>query len=219
MLMNFTSIKRISASALLAGLVVFFVSSPAHAHCDTMDGPVIAAARQALKTGNINLALVWVQPGDESAIREEFNRAREAHQAGGESQEAAERRFFEALVRIHRAGEGAPYTGIKPAGTAIDTGVRAADSALETGSVDQVRQLLTDEVQSGLERLFHSVMDLRSYDPNDVSAGRAYVKAYVDYTHFVEGIHQAATASGHHEHGAADEHAQTSEYGVGHVDH
>lgn len=212
--MKFTTFPRIVAGLLVAGGLIVTLPSSARAHCDTMDGPVIAAARQALDTGNINLALVWVQPGDEAAIRDEFIRARAARQAGGTSQEAAERRFFEAFVRIHRAGEGAPYTGIKPAGTPIDSGVRAADRSLETNSVDQTHQLLTHAVQSGLQRNFDTALKLRDYAPDDVAAGRDYVKAYVTYTHFVEAIHRAATGSAH-QHEAANEHGEDSGHGAG----
>jgi len=178
-----------------ATALITVVPGKASAHCDTMDGPVISAARQALDTGNINLALVWVQPSDEAAIQSAFDQARAGRTAGGAEREKAERRFFEAFVRIHRAGEGAPYTGIKPAGAAIDPGVRAADRSLEAGSVSEVQQLLTDAVQSGLQRKFQTALKLRDYGANDVGAGRDYVKAYVTYTHFVEGIHQAVTAS------------------------
>jgi hypothetical protein len=40
-------------SLVAAGLLLFSVS-PAFAHCDGLDGPVVAAARVALQTGNIN---------------------------------------------------------------------------------------------------------------------------------------------------------------------
>lgn len=169
-------------------------------------GPVAAAAQRALETGNINLALVWVQPGDEAALQNAFESARAAQQAGDAEQEAAERRFLEAFVRIHRAGEGAPYKSIKPAGTPIDPGVRAADRSLETGSVSEVEQLLTSAVQSGLQRNFQTALKLRDYAPDDVAAGRDYVKAYVTYTHFVEGLHQAVTRSAH-QHEQGGEHA------------
>src|SRR5512135_1399244 len=94
--------------------VLLVAPSRASAHCDTMSGPVVSAARQALETGNVNLVLVWVQPKDDGAIREEFEKARAGRQAGEQARAAAETRFLEALVNIHRAGEGAPYTGIKP---------------------------------------------------------------------------------------------------------
>ena len=43
--------------------VSFFsaVMSSALAHCDTLAGPVVGAARKALDSGNVNLILVWVQ--------------------------------------------------------------------------------------------------------------------------------------------------------------
>ena len=226
--MYFNTQTKLLAAVFSVALIAIALPNTAKAHCDTMDGPVIVAARQALDTGNINLALVWVQPGDEAAIRTAFEQARAARRNGGAEQDAAERQFFEAFVRIHRAGEGAAYTGIKPAGTPIDPGVRAADRSLETGSVSEVQQLLTSAVQSGLQNNFQTALKLRSYDPNDVAAGREYVKAYVTYTHFVEGLHQTVTKSAHHQHGAADNHsdqhaahqgdAHGTAHGAGHVE-
>jgi len=187
--------------AVVFGLLVL-APGDAKAHCDTMSGPVVTAARQALDTGNINLVLIWVQPEDETALREEFTRARSARTARGAAREVADRRFFEALVRIHRAGEGAPYTGIRPADTDVGPAVSAADQSLAAGSVDAVRAVLTTAVQTGIERHFRAVSALKSYDPNDVATGRAYVAAYVQYTHFAEGLYDKATAvDPHHEHG------------------
>lgn len=208
---------NVLTALLLAAMLVSLAPRTASAHCDTMDGPVISAAQQALETGNINLALVWVQPGDETEIQRAFEQARGARTAGSAEREAAERRFFEAFVRIHRAGEGAPYTGIKPAGTPIDPGVRAADRSLETKSVSEVKQLLTGAVQTGLQRNFEAALKLRDYEPNNVAAGRDYVKAYVTYTHFVEGIHQAASGSAH-QHEASAEHAAHGNHAAGHAE-
>ena len=44
------------------------------AHCDGLDGPVVAAARQALDTGNPAHVLIWVQAKDELEIRTAFER-------------------------------------------------------------------------------------------------------------------------------------------------
>jgi hypothetical protein len=179
-----------------------------------MSGPVIAAARQALDTGNVNLVLIWVQPKDERSIREQFEKARAGRKAGGKAKKATEMRFFEALVRIHRAGEGAPYTGIKPAGTDVGPAVPAADRALQSGSVAEVQKLLGDSVRVGVQKHLEEAIKLRRYDQNDVAAGRAFVKAYVEYTHYVEGVYQMATTAGHHEHGAAE--SPGTEHGAAH---
>jgi hypothetical protein len=181
----------------------------ASAHCDTMSGPVVSDARQALETGNLNLVLVWVQPKDDAAIRDEFEKARAGRQAGGEARAAAETRFFEALVRIHRAGEGAPYTGIKPADTDIGVAVPAADRALASGSAVELQKLVGDAVHTGIQKHFEEARERRRYDPNDVAAGRAYVKSYVEFTHYVERLHETATSTAHDEHAKANagEHA------------
>lgn len=179
------------------------VSLPASAHCDTLDGPVVQAARKALETANLNPALVWVKPDDEKEIRDVFEKALAVRKAGGPARELADMYFFETLVRVHRAGEGAPYTGLKPAGY-IEPPVAAADQALATGKLDKVSRLVSSRIEQGLHRQFTQVLAKKNYAPNNVEAGRAFANAYVEYVHYVERLYNAAetlapdSATGHH---------------------
>lgn len=179
-------------------------------HCDTLDGPVVTLARKALDTDNVNFVLPWVGPGDEPEIRKAFDHAIAVRRQGGPARELADRYFFETLVRVHRAGEGAPFTGLKPAGLDLGPAVPAADRALEDGSVDAVVKLLTDAVREGVRHRFHTAMSRKVFDVNDVRAGRSYVEAYVPYVHYVERLWQAATmeAHGHHPEPVVHEHAE-----------
>jgi hypothetical protein len=99
----------------------------AFGHCDGLDGPVVTVARKALETGNVNLVLPWVRVEDEGEIRKAFDQARSVRKLGGEARKLADTHFFETLVRIHRAGEGAPFAGLKPAGRDLGPAVPAAD--------------------------------------------------------------------------------------------
>lgn len=173
-------------------------AAPAQAHCDTLDGPVVSAARKALETGNANLVLVWVQKSDEAEIRNALQKARSVRKAGGEAKELADLYFFETLVRVHRAGEGAAYTGLKPAGT-IEPPVAAADQAIENGKLQGLAQLIFDRTEKGLHSHFEQVRAKKKYDPNDVEAGRAYSSAYVEFVHYAERLYGAAetVAPGH----------------------
>lgn len=136
-------------------------SAPASAHCDTLDGPVVSAARKALETGNVNLVLVWVQKNDEAELRNAFQRTRNVRKAGGEAKELADLYFFETLVRVHRAGEGAAYTGLKPTGT-IEPPVAAADRAIENGKLEALAKLIFERIETGLHRQFDEVMAKKS---------------------------------------------------------
>lgn len=169
----------------------------AFGHCDTLDGPVVTLARKALDTGNVNLVLPWVPAEEETEIRKAFEQARSVRKLGDEARELADTHFFETLVRIHRAGEGAPFVGLKPAGRDLGPAVPAADKALETGSVEQVEKLLTDAIRKGVHRQFEAAASRRKFDPDDVEAGRAYVEAYVPYVHYVEGLWQAVQGAAH----------------------
>jgi hypothetical protein len=178
----------VAAVSLVAALVW---TTPALAHCDTLDGPVVSAARKALDTGNVNLVLVWVQKNDEAELRNAFQKARNVRKAGGEARELADMYFFETLVRVHRAGEGAAYTGLKPAGT-VEPPVAAADKAIETGKLQGLAKLIFDRTEKGLHSHFDQVMAKKKYNPDDVEAGRAYSSAYVEFVHYAERLHDAA---------------------------
>lgn len=178
----------VAAFSLVAALAW---TAPARAHCDTLDGPVVGAARKALDTGNVNLVLVWVQEKDAPEIRDAFDKARSVRKGGGEAKAFADMYFYETLVRVHRAGEGAPYTGLKPAGT-IEAPVAAADAAIETGRLQPLGRLVAGRMENGLHGRFAKVMATKSYDPNDVEAGRAYSAAYVEFVHYAERQYDAA---------------------------
>lgn len=182
-----------------------FFLLPVFAHCDTMSGPVIQAAQKALETGDVNLVLIWVQKKDEDQIKKAFEQARKVRALGPEAREMADRYFFETLVRIHRAGEGAPYTGIKPAGSEVDPAIEMADKAVESGSVNEVITKIPAHVSKGIQERFNKVVEARKHMNESVEAGREYVAAYVTFIHYIEGIHNAVMArSAHHEGVAAE---------------
>jgi hypothetical protein len=182
-------VKR-SVAVISAVLALTWVAG-AQAHCDTLDGPVVGAARKALDTNNVNLVLIWVQKKDEADIKDQFQKTVAVRKAGGQAKELADRYFFETLVRIHRAGEGAGYTGLKPAGK-IEPPIAAADRSLETGQLQEVAALISKRTEQGLHRSFEAMMSKKKYNPNDVAAGRSFASAYVEYTHYVERLYNAA---------------------------
>lgn len=162
--------------------------APAAAHCDGLDGPVVAAARIALATGDVRPALAWVRAADEAEIRSAFDHAAKVRALGAEARTVADQWFFETLVRVHRAGEGAPFTGLKPAGAEVAEGVVVAEAALADPGAAPLGPRLAGHVASAVDRRLQRVRELAGYDPTDVEAGRAWVEAYVDYIHFVEAL-------------------------------
>lgn len=166
--------------------LMLLISKGADAHCDGVDGPVVKAAQKALDVNNVSLVLIWVQSEDESFIREAFNKAMKLRKMGAEAKELADTWFFETLVRIHRAGEGAGYTGLKPAGRDLGPAIPAGDEAMASGNPKEVWSLISTPLHSALHAKFEKVVSLKEYDGNDVEKGRQFVAAYVDYIHFIE---------------------------------
>lgn len=179
--------------AILASGLTFLAPARVLAHCDGLDGPVVKAAQHALDTGNPALALIWVQVKDEPEIRTAFEQTLAVRTLSPEAGKLADRFFFETLVRVHRAGEGASFTGLKPAGRDLGPAVPAADRAIDEGSVEPLVKLLIDAMLERLREHFSELIRAKAFTAGDVAAGRAYVKAYVEFIHYVERLYEAST--------------------------
>lgn len=198
--------RRAIVAACCLGLWLL-ATSATWAHCDTLNGPVVQAARLALEKGDVTPVLKWVKKEHEQEIRAAFKQTLAVRAQGPAARELADRYFFETLVRLHRAGEGAPYSGLKPAGTDLGPAVPAADQALESESVDALVKLLTDEVAGGVRRRFAYALETKKGAEASVEAGRRFVEAYVEYMHYVERLHADATGTvASHEAATAGEH-------------
>ncbi|MBP1745383.1 MAG: LysM domain protein [Firmicutes bacterium] len=188
---------------LTAMFVLFILPQKASAHCDTLDGPTAADGMKALDTGNINYVLKWIMPEYEQELRETFEKSIKVRKLSQDAKELADRYFLENLVRLHRAGEGAPFEGLKPHGTPIDEKVAAADRSIEAGNLSPLEGLISEEEMPELKERFEKVMATKGFDVNDVQAGRRYIEAYVSFFKFAEGeSHEEKNvhgmAHGHH---------------------
>ncbi len=172
---------------LVTSVVFFLFPQRASAHCDSYDGPTAIDGKKALETGNINYALKWILPVYEHEVNEIFDLSCKVRALNPNAQELADRYFLENLIRLHRAGEGEPFEGIKPSGTPIDEKVAAADKSIEIGNLSPLAGLVSREELHALEEKFQKVIALKNYDINDLAAARKYVEAYVNFFHLAEG--------------------------------
>lgn len=180
------SLRRLLAPSYIL-LMLIFSTNVSFAHCDTMDGPLIKDAKIALGEGNVNYVLKWVQPEDETEIKEAFSLVMKVRKSGADAQLLADKYFFETVVRLHRSGEGVPFTGVKPSGTPIDEKVLAADKSIEKGNLSPLKDLVPKEMLPELQERFNKAMSLKNFNVNNVSAGREYIEAYVQFFKYAEG--------------------------------
>lgn len=188
--------RMIAAGSVLLLVIAAPPSSPAH--CDTLDGPVVRDARLALQARQVDPVLKWVKPEAEAEVRAAFTQASTVRGLSPMAEALADRFFFETVVRLHRQGEGATYTGLKPAGTPLDTAVAAADQALETGSPEALLRLISTEVDHGLRERFARALAARRHAAESAALGRAYVAAYIEFVHYAERLRlNAGSSAGH----------------------
>ncbi|HSC92565.1 MAG TPA: DUF6448 family protein [Gaiellaceae bacterium] len=165
-------------------------------HCDSLDGPVVAAARDALKRREADRALPFVPEAAEGEVTRALELALAVRAAGGDAQELADRWFLETVVRLHRIGEGAPYTGLKPAGGHGPV-VPLAERAVETGSTRELQALLADSLAEELRLRLDNVELLRRRSDGDVAANREYVEALLGFEVWAHSVYERIRAPLH----------------------
>ena len=169
-------------------------------HCDSVDGPVVTAASAAIAAGDVDLILPYVPADDEEEIREAFTRVLPLDTTDAPGADVARRWFFETVVRVHRAGEHAAYTGLKPAGLDVGPVIPLAEKAVETGDAGEVYRLLVAELHTELTRRLDRATRLAAAKETSVSAARAYVNAMLGFQVYANQVHQALHAEPHGEH-------------------
>jgi hypothetical protein len=202
-------IQRFShcAAYFILVAVVSLAAGRVWAHCDSLEGPVVQDARLALKKGDPTPVLKWVDKEHEGEIREAFKRTMSVREKGDDVKGLADRYFFETLVRVHRAGEGEAFTGLKPASN-VDPGIAAADKALQSGSAKELAKVMSAAVAEGIQKRFVVAVERKKHASDSVEAGREYVEAYVDYIHFVESLNRLASHGASHLHHETGAHAE-----------
>lgn len=192
-------VNRIGLSKLIGLIISLMFALPftSFAHCDSYDGPVIKDAYKALETNNVSLVLKWISKEQEQEIISLFNKTFKLKYGDKEIYQIVEKHFLETLVRLHRETEGAPYTGLKSAGT-TKTIVVLSDKAIDSKSVDDLVGKLNGHIEKVVREKYNKVFTLYYEKDKSPEKGREYVKAYVDYTHTLEAIHDILEHSGGH---------------------
>ena len=179
----------IGLTIMTAAASLTLLAGSAPAHCDALNGPVAVHAREALPTGEFEPIAIWVGEDQTEELRRRFQQSLKVYRMDGEAQKLAERFFIENAVRLHRAAEGMPYKGVKPA-QPLPPDIAAAEKALETGNLDPVTDMLAAELENQTNKWFQKALETKKHMDRSIAAGREYVDAYVKYVIHVHGLHQ-----------------------------
>lgn len=178
--------------------IMAITAQPLYAHCDSYDGPLIKDALKALETSDVKPVLKWIDEKYEPEIISLFDKTASLRGGDKEVYAIVEKHFLETLVRLHREGEGAPFTGLKPAGSASPV-IVMADQAIASGEVRTLTTHLDAHLNKVLTDKYNEVMEKSLRKDNSTAEGREYVKAYIEYTHFLEAIHTLIEGGAPHE--------------------
>lgn len=200
----------LSSVIVAVSCLVLLPPDTVFAHCDTLDGPVVTTAKAALEKGDVTPVLKWVKKEYEEEIRKSFTKTLSVRKMGPQAKDLADMYFFETIVRLHREGEGAPYTGLKPAGTHNPI-VEAADRALETGKSDELNKHITEAATAGIQKRFSLAIERKKHVDESVEAGREFVEAYVVFIHYIEGVFLTVSSESAH-HGEPGEEGSSSQH-------
>jgi Family of unknown function (DUF6448) len=166
-------------------------------HCDSLDGPVVRAARAALVAADVDLVLPFVHLEGEDEVRSAFDETLKVRELGPEARGLADRWFFETVVRVHRAGEGAPYTGLKPSGLDVGPVIPAAERSLSDGSAEELVDVLCGELRMEVERRHAEAMILKQHADEDLVGMRSYVEAMLGLQVWAHSVHRRVMSAPH----------------------
>lgn len=169
-------------------------------HCDSMDGPVVRAARSALERDSVDVVLPYVPEEGEAELRRAFDAVTSVRRESPAARELADLHFFETVVRIHRAGEGEPYTGLRPAGLDVGPAIPVAERSIETGSADELVGVLCGTVEVEARRQLERVMELKGRADGGIGANREYVSAMLGLQVWAHKLNECATSAPHEAH-------------------
>lgn len=178
---------QFSLRLLLLTIAFLLTSISGFAHCDSYDGPVIKDALKALDQNNVQLVLKWIEPQQEKKIIPLFHKTYNLKNQDAQVYAIVEKHFLETLVRLHREMEGASFTGLKPAGSMTPL-VEMADNSIANNDVETVIKKVTNHLEQVLRERYATVAKLGKTKDDSVEQGRAYVHAYVQYTHTLEAL-------------------------------
>jgi hypothetical protein len=200
-----TTFLKMISGFVVASVLLLFGGPSAWAHCDAVDGPVAMAVRKALETGNVYLVLPYAPASAEPELQAAFAQARVVRALSPAARELADRSFLETAIRLHRAGEGAPYTGLRPAGQDFGPVIPAAEHAADTGDLSRLKAVLMEEIEHALEERLAQVRKAQTAprEPANaagVAAARLRVSAELGFVTFAETLREAAHGRGaaHH---------------------
>jgi hypothetical protein len=192
--LNSKTVKRIMMTILLS-LGLWMTPQHAFSHCDSYDGPVIKDALKALGQNNPDLVMKWIDSQHEKEITNLFNKTLKYRSGDQEIYSLLEKHFLETLVRIHREGEGEPYTGLKAAGSTEEI-IQLTDTALEEKDFEGFLLKFDAKADSVLREKYQKVAQLEKVKDQSAEQGREFVAAYVDYTHTIKKMHDILEHTG-----------------------
>ncbi|MDD4182809.1 MAG: DUF6448 family protein [Candidatus Omnitrophica bacterium] len=187
-------LSNIFILSVLLGLGIVF---SVFAHCDTVNGPVVSDAKQALEKANADIVLKWVRQQDEEKIKKAFNETLEKRKQHPEDKGDIDMSFYEEVVKLHRAGEGVEYSGIKTGEIKINPITEIADTALAKSAAGELIKMFPESVRADIQSDFDEVMKKKKHMNENIAAGREYVASYVKFMHHLENLYGAENTETH----------------------
>jgi hypothetical protein len=179
-------LSNIFILSVLLGLGIVF---SVFAHCDTVNGPVVNDAKQALEKANADIVLKWVREQDEEKIKKALNETLEKRKQHPEDKGNIDMSFYEEVVKLHRAGEGVKYTGIKAGQIEANPIIEKADEAFAKSDAGPLIKMFPENSRGDIQSGFNNVMEKKKYMDESVAAGREYVASYVEFMHYIEKLY------------------------------
>ena len=192
-----TTMMKMAGILVMMLMFVTFTAKQSYAHCERENGPVAVAAKEALKSEDFSKVAIWIGEEQEEELKNKFRQSLSVYHKGGDSKELATEYFMSNAVRLHRAAEGMPFTGLKPAQAAAKD-IQVAEKALKTGNLDPVMDMFSSKMEDEAQKWFQKALEAKKNKDESVKAGREWADKYVKYIIYLHKLYQKIEAGPPH---------------------
>lgn len=171
-------------------------------HCDSLNRPVVTAARRALEASDADVILPFVPADGAAEVRDAFDRTL-GHRA------RRPKRWPTAGSSKLPSGctvpaKARPFTGLKPAGLDVGPVIPAAERALDSGSPDELIDVLCVSVRDQVTQRHHHAMAFKTHAGEGVESAREYVEATLGLEVWAHSVYKQVLADPHAQLGGHD---------------
>jgi len=139
------------------------------------------AAKRAIETGNPKYILVWIPEESENTLKNLLEKVCCERTLQNDAHNPATAWYFSAVRRLHAIHFGPQNLDVSLKTPEEKRIILITERACGSGNFDEITTVVPNTSWGEMRLRFQDLMKMRTYDEEDIAAGRAYVSAFAAF--------------------------------------